>query len=454
MKLVRWNLFFLLVPVLFQCSSKLGSFDDWIGVLNSSDAPKVLVFSPTSDANNVDPKTNISFVFSKAMSIQSCVSAFSLDPPVRGSFETTELTLKYYPKMDLPSGGYVIRLTKQCEDKTGEDLDRVYTIPFHVGEKESPGSPTINSILVSTGTETECLSGGIVTNILLGEDGIVCSGIPGPPPIRIEFSKPMNQTEVGLGLRIEPGASYRLEWESPNLLTVLPDLNFLPETRYRILFPAGLHSLDGAELSEVVQSDFFVGADLSDPEVVGFGLESQNCGLGIQELGSELGARWDSGFCFWSQGMPILSPNFYHFRGGDTGFGGPGTSLDCADINTDNFRIFFNQYMDTTSVIGATRLSKISPPSTNIRLSTWVWSHCQTESPFGCKQLTYSFAESEASCNGTLFGNISTGGDFNLSSSTFAPNFYPYYEFRLDPDAKSISGKKMKVGFVIQVEAK
>lgn len=454
MKLVRWNLLFLFVSVLFQCSSKLGSFDDWIGVLNSSDAPKVLVFSPASDSNNVEPKTNISVVFSKAMSIQTCVSAFSLDPPVRGSFETTELSLKYFPKTDLPSGGYVIRLTKQCEDKTGKDLDRVYTIPFRVGEKENPGSPMINSIMISTGTESECLLGGSFTNILLGGPEIVCSGVPGPSPIQVQFSKPMNQTEVGLGLRIEPAISYRLEWESPTLLTVLPDLNFLPETRYHILFPVGLHSLDGAELSEVVRSDFFVGPDLSDPEVIGFGLESQNCGLGIQELGSSAGGRWDSGFCFWSQGLPILSPNHYHFRGGDTGFGGPTTSSDCADVNTDNFRIFFDQYMDTTSVIGATRLSRISPPSTNIRLSTWVWSHCQTEFPFGCKQLTYSFAESEASCNGTLFGNISTGGDFNLSYSALAPNFYPYYEFRLDPDAKSISGKRMKFGFVIQVEAK
>lgn len=453
MKLVRWKLLFLFAQ-LFQCSSKIGSLDDWIGILNTNDIPKVLVFSPSSDANNVDPKTNISVVFSKAMSIQSCVSAFSLDPAVRGSFETSEFTLKYSPKTDLPSGGYVIRLTKQCEDKTGKDLDRVYTIPFRVGEKQTPGSPEVNSIFAFTGTDSECLAGGIANNLLLDGDHLVCSGIPGPSPIQVQFSKPMNQVEVGLGLRIEPVISYRLEWETSTSLTVLPDTNWSPETRYHILFPVGLHSLDGAELSTVVRSDFLVGADLNDPEVIGFGLESQNCNLGIQELGSDTGAVWDSGFCFWSRGLPILSPNSYHFRGGDSGFGGPGTNSDCADVNTDNFRIFFNQYMDTTSVIGASRLSKISPPSTNIRLSTWNWSHCQSVSPFGCKQLTYSFAESEASCNGTLFGNISTGGDFNLSFSARAPNFYPYYEFRLDPEAKSVSGKRMKVGFTIQVEAK
>ena len=452
MKLVRWNcLWFILF---FHCHSNFGSMKDWLGVLSLEDTPKVLVFSPSSDAIDVRPETNITVLFSQPMSIQSCISAFSLEPQVRGAFETTDLSLKFLPKSELPSGGYIVRLTKQCEDKNGKDLDQVYTIPFRVGEKEIPKSPELESLLVLTGTESECLVGGSPTDLRLGEINSACSGIPGPPSFLVRFSKPMNQAEVELGLRIEPPISYRLEWENPSQFRILPDFILQADTRYHILFPKGIHSLDGSDLLETLQLNFLVGSDLSDPEVIGFGLESQNCGLGTQELGSITGARWDSGFCFWSRDLPILSPNLYQFRGGDDGTGISGSPLACADENTDNFRIFFNQYMDTTSVIGATRLSKVSPPSTNIRLSTWVWSHCQTTYPFGCRQLTYSYAESEASCNGTLFGNISTGGDFNLSASALAPNFYPYYEFRLEPEAKSISGKRMKVGFVIQVEAK
>nr|WP_232369356.1 Ig-like domain-containing protein [Leptospira abararensis] len=454
MKFVRWICLYSLMFLFFQCNSKLGSLEDWMGVLGVEDSPRVLVYSPTSDATNVDSKTDISFAFSHPMSIQSCVSAFSLDPPARGSFETSEMTLKFSPKDELPSGGYIVRLTKQCEDKNGKDLDRVYTISFRVGDKENPYPPEVASIFVLAGTEEECLVGGIPTNIHLGSVSSVCSGIPGPPPIQVRFTKPMNQREVGLGLRIEPNISYRLEWDDPTQFRILPDSVFLPETRYHILFPSGINALDGGELSEAVSFDFFVGSDGNDPEVIGFGLESQNCELGIQELGSITGARWDSLTCFWSRGLPILSPHLYQFRGGDDETGLPGSPQGCADVNTDNFRILFNQYMDTTSVIGATRFSKISPPSTNIRLSTWVWSHCQTDSPFGCRELTYSYAESEASCNGSLFGNITTGGDFNLSASALAPNFYPYYEFRLESEAKSILGKRMKSAFVIQVEAK
>ncbi|TGL87864.1 Ig-like protein [Leptospira congkakensis] len=450
MNLVRWKWFCLFYLLFVGCSSKFGSLEDWIGVLNASDRPRVLTFTPNLDAIDVDPKAMISIVFSHPMSIQSCVSGFSLEPPVRGSFETTDISLKFIPKAELSSGGYIVRLTKQCEDKSGKDLDRVYTIPFRVGEKPTLEPTTVASIIVLTGTESECLTGGTPMDILLGEVLLGCSGVPGPPPIQVRFSKPMNQTEVGLGLRMEPAISFRLEWTSPSQVQILTDTMLAPNVRYHILLSAGIHSLDGGELSESFREDFLVG-NLSDPEVIGFGLESQSCGLGIQEIGTLTSARWDSGFCFWSLGLPILNPHSYQFRGGDDG---TATASACADVNTDNFRIFFNQYMDTTSVIGATRFSKISPPSTNIRLSTWVWSHCQTVSPFGCRELTYSYAESEASCNGSLFGNISTGGDFNLSASALAPNFYPYYEFRLEAEAKSVSGKRMKNAFVIQVEAK
>ncbi|MCT8333230.1 Ig-like domain-containing protein [Leptospira sp. 85282-16] len=452
MKLVKWNLFSMVLLV--HCHSQIGSIQDWLGVLSLEDTPKILAFSPASDTIDVNPETKISVLFSHPMSIQSCVSAFSLEPQVRGSFETNDLSLKFIPKTELPSGGYIIRITKQCEDKNGKDLDRVYTVPFRVGEKEIPKSPELETLLVLTGTETECLAGGNSTDIKLGEVDSVCSGIPGPPPFFVRFTKPMNQTEIELGLRMEPSLSYRLEWDNTSQFRILPDTILTPETRYHIVFPKGIHADDGAELEETIRMNFLVGPDLSDPEVIGFGLESQNCGLGTQEIGSITGARWDSNFCFWSRGLPILNPNFYQFRGGDDGSGISGSPLACADVNTDNFKIFFNQFMDTTSVIGASKLSKISPPSTNIRLSTWVWSHCQTTFPFGCKELTYSYAESEASCNGTLFGNIGTGGDFNLQTSALSPNYYPYYEFRLEPEAKSISGKRMKVGFTIQVEAK
>ena len=92
MKLVRWNSLFFLMLAMSHCSSNLGSLEDWLGVLKAEDSPKVILFNPTSDAIGVDPKTSISIVFSHPMSIQSCVSAFSLEPQVRGIFVKSVLS--------------------------------------------------------------------------------------------------------------------------------------------------------------------------------------------------------------------------------------------------------------------------------------------------------------------------------------------------------------------------
>lgn len=439
---------------ILNCHSKLGTSKDWLSLFVNENPPKVISFSPSSGSEFVSPKTEITILWDQPMEIQSCVTAFSLEPNTKGIFDTTEITLKFIPNQDLLPGGYVIRLTKQCENKKGKDLDRVYSIPFRVGAIESLPSPSIDSLLISTGDTDECLSGGNITNRILEEVNSACVGIPHPSPITIRFSKPMNEREVQLGLRLEPYVSYRLEWLEPNLVRIVFDEYLESQTRYRLILASGVSALDGSKISQPIQFDFFMGEGIKPPEVIGFGVASQSCGLGIQEIGSITGARWDSGTCFWSRGLAILSPHFYQFRGGDDGSGESGSPSACADVATDNIKLFFDQYVDPISVITSSRLTKISPPTSNIRLSTWEWSFCQTVYPYGCREVTYSFAESEASCNGSLFGNNSTGGDFNLSNSVWAPNFYPYYEFRLDTEVRSVTGKRMSSPFVIQMEAK
>ncbi|XDD47408.1 Ig-like domain-containing protein [Leptospira sp. WS39.C2] len=437
-----------------SCNSEIGSTKDLMSLFVNEDSPKVISFSPGSGENKVSPKTTISILWNQPMEIQSCVSAFSLDPNTKGNFETTDLSLKFIPNQNLMPGGYVIRLTKQCENKNGKDLDRVYSIPFSVIEENTPSPPMVESFLISNGNSEECLSGGNIVNRILEAVGSACVGIPDPSPMTIIFSKDMNQTEVQLGLRFEPNASFQLIWVNPKEVQIRFDDYLQDLTRYQMILASGVSALDGTKINQPIRLDFYMGEGDKSPEVIGFGLSSQNCSLGVQELGSLTGARWDSNTCFWSQGQAILSPHEYQFRGGDDGTGEINSSASCADILTDNFKIFFDQYVDPISVISSSRLVKISPPSSNVRLSTWEWSHCQTVYPFGCREVSYSFSESEASCNGNLFGNNLTGGDFNLASSIHAPNFYPYYEFRLDTEVRSVTGKRMVSPFVIQMEAK
>ncbi|MBL0956328.1 MAG: Ig-like domain-containing protein [Leptospira sp.] len=454
MKYVKWSVYLLPLLTFYHCHAKMGSSEDWLAMFVNDDTPKVVSFTPSSGEQSVSPKTNIVILWNQPMEIQSCVTAFSLDPNTKGIFETTDISLKFIPNQELLPGGFVIRLTKQCENKKGKDLDRVYSIPFRVQVEDSPLSPTINSILISVGTYDECLSGGSIADLILQDVNTACSGIPQTTPITLVFSKPMNQTDVSLGFRMEPSTSYHLEWTDSTQVQVQLDAPLQSQTRYQFNLASGISALDGTKIEKPIRFDFYTNEGAKAPEVIGFGLASQLCGIGIQELGTTVGSRWDSNLCFWSKGLAFLPPHHYQFRGGDDGTGGIASSSACADVNTDNFKLFFDEYMDPISVISSSRLTKISPPSSNIRLSTWEWSHCQSAYPFGCKEITYSFAESEASCNGTLFGNNTTGGDFNLASSSTAPNFYPYYEFKLDADVRSANGKKMISPFIIQMEAK
>ncbi|XDD43608.1 Ig-like protein [Leptospira sp. WS60.C2] len=456
MRPVRWSrwIVFVFILMVMDCQSQMGSVSDLLGLFVSDDSPKVISFSPQSGDKLVSPRASISILWDQPMEIQSCVSAFSMEPNVKGNFETTDISLKMIPNQELPPGGYVIRLTKQCENKKGKDLDRVYSIPFQVIEKETFPNPQLDSFLLSTGNSAECMSGGVVLDRMLQEIPSACVSIPGPPSMTLRFSKPMNQVEMQFGLRLDPSVSLQLVWTNPNELQLVLDEALRSQTRYHLILPAGLSATDGSKFLQPIQMDFMTGEGPKPPSVIAFGLASQNCGLGLQELGNLTGARWDSGFCFWSVGLPILSPKDYQFRGGDDGTGSSGVSSACADVTTDNFRVIFDEYVDPISVISSSRLTKISPPSSNIRLSTWEWTHCQTVVPFGCREITYSFAESEASCNGSMFGNNATGGDFNLSHSANAPNDFPYYEFRLDTEVRSVHGKRMLSPFVIQMEAK
>ncbi|ABZ93483.1 Conserved hypothetical protein [Leptospira biflexa serovar Patoc strain 'Patoc 1 (Ames)'] len=454
MKSAPWTICIVGIYFLLHCHSKMGTSQDWLSLFVNEDSPKVISFTPSSGSDHVSPKTEISILWSQPMEIQSCVSAFSLEPNTRGNFETTDLSLKFFPNEELSPIGYMIRLSKQCENKKGKDLDRVYSIPFSVKLGPTLPPPYIESFLISIGNTEECLSGGQIADRILGEVDSACLGNPEPSPMTIRFSKPMDQREVQLGLRLEPYGSFHLEWTDPNQVQIRFDEFLESQTRYQLILSSGISALDGSKIQNPVSLDFFIGEGPRPPEVIGFGLASQNCGLGIQELGSMTGARWDSISCFWSRGLAILSPHDYKFRGGDNGSGESGSPNACADVSTDNFKLFFDQYVDPISVISSSRLTKISPPTSNIRLATWEWGHCQNTFPYGCREITYSFAESEASCNGSVFGNNTTGGDFNLASSILAPNFYPYYEFRLDAEVRSVTGKRMASPFVIQMEAK
>ncbi len=129
------------------------------------------------------------------------------------------------------------------------------------------------------------------------------------------------------------------------------------------------------------------------------------------------------------------------------------SSNACADVNTDNFRLIFTQYMDLSTTASAISLTRLSGPATLIKLASHSWSDCQSVAPFGCRVITLAFSEAEATCNGNVnFGNNTTSGDFNLSQTTPSVADFPFYRLEVDTTARTIDGTTMSSTFTFDVE--
>lgn len=439
----------ILVLICQFCKLKGNLVEDSLGLFQSQNSPKIILHSPNSGDVELSREKEIYILFDQAMNMEYCITSFGLEPRVEGKFSFNSLELKFIPEGKFPFGSYKYRLTKDCESEAGNDLDSVYTIPFHIGQGKE--KPELVSVVASVGNLEECQNLTSIETDILNFEGIPQLCQSQSKPIRFNFNTSMKgQLDQ---VSFFPQVNGKFSWEDPFTLYFLPSEPLNENSNYSILVLGSMVSSESLPMEGNLQLTFVTGA-LNDPFVKAFGLASQFCGIGQNEFGNETGGDWTSAHCFWDSEKAILNPGAYRFRGGDDGTGFLGSSAACLDVDTDNFRLVFSEYMDPGSVISALRLQRISPPSTAIRLSSWYWDDCSDSYPYGCRQVTVLFSESEASCNGMLFGNGQTGGDFNLMNSSSMPNHFPFYELRLETQAKSSNGRNLNSPFSIMMEAK
>ena len=245
-------------------------------------------------------------------------------------------------------------------------------------------------------------------------------------------------------------------------------IEFIPESTwdsgtYSITVTKSCEDLEGNDLDDAY-SFYFTGEVQKVPELIpsvvnpapvvqAMGLESQGCGEKYPGKGSSLGGDWNSPHCFWDSSLPVLQPANYLFRGGDSGDGSVGSNASCVDKTSDNFQIIFSEYMNPVTTPQGVRLKRNSPPASTILLSSWVWKDCKEDSTGGCRVLVLRFSEMESSCNGSLFGTGSTGGDFNLQNTNGYPVGFGVYTISLDANyVQSSLGIKMAKDFFFSVK--
>lgn len=396
-------------------------------------------------------------VFDKPMDQSSVISAIQITPNISTNFVwSSASSLRIIP--DRPLNGnvrYTVSIAMSATDYLGNRLLSPTIKSFLVGSQNLV--PAITSLTVASGTLADCLAGlGVGADISVTSVNNGCMGNPISNPIVFDFDRPMNRTITESSISFAPSITGTFVWSLADArLTFTPDAKFNYGTRYTVTINRNALSANDINLSQNLSYSFIAGGAIGDvPVIQSIGVASQGCANAFPGTGSATGGNWLLPQCFWDNSLPMLGPSSYFFRSGDDGSGASNLTNACIDVNTDNFKIIFSKYMDLNSTLNAVRLRRISPPSTIVQLSSWVWKDCQATFPFGCRVLELSFSEQEASCNGLLFGNAATLGDFNLMRSDNTPAGFPFYMLTVDTSAKDTMGAALQSNFSFTLEAK
>ncbi len=408
------------------------------------------------------PSTNsLSFSFSRPMDKAATIGAIAFSPAFSASFVwQSDTNLLVIPDLPFSSQARITAaVSTTAQDAQGIRLQIPMSGSFFVGTSNL--LPSLTSLTLNSDTLANCLAGtGAIADLVTTSVTTGCLGNPNSTPLVFNFSRAMNQIQTQSNISFSPSFTGNYVWSANNqTLTFTPDAKFIFGTRYTITIGTGAKSQDGIFVAGALVYSFTAGGALTNaPFVQAVGVESQGCSNTFPGTGNAAGGNWLLGTCYWDSSLAVLSPTSYQFRAGDTGTGtGPNFSnpASCTDVNTDNFKLIFSNYMDLNSTISAVRLKRQSPPSTVVQLSSWTWNDCQAAFPFGCRVLTLVFSELESSCNGTTsFGNASTSGDFNLLQSNTNPAGYPFYILTVDTSAKDVNNISTGSTFNFSMEAK
>ncbi|MCW7464020.1 MULTISPECIES: Ig-like domain-containing protein [Leptospira] len=428
-----------------------------IATCNTNSGPRRNIISDSvNDACMGSPNVNpIEVIFSKPMDRVSVQNGISLSPSVPFNLQwISDSIVQINPDIAFTARSRIsVQLTSTIQDTNGVRLLSPISSSFYVGTLNLV--PTLTSIQLATGTLGDCLSGiGIQNDIILTSVVNGCLGNSVNNPITIQFSRPMSQAQTIAGFSISPNVTGTFLWSGGDqTLTFTPDSKFTFGQRYTITISTIAISSDRVAFDQNTSYSFVAGGALTNsPIVQAIGVASQGCSNTFPGVGQAAGGNWLAANCFWDSTLPVLGPNSYQFRGGDNG---DGTNANCTDVNTDNFRLIFSNYMNITATINAIRLQRTSPPGTIIQLASWNWTDCQLVYPFGCRVVTLAFSELESSCNGTsFFGNAGTGGDFNLSRTDNMPAGYPYYMLTVDTSARDTNNLQLGSTFQFVMEGK
>jgi len=381
----------------------------------------------------------VSVLFTESMNQSTAEGGFSISPNVSGRFTWPSADrLEFLPDNPFePGKRYEILISTNAEDSGGNKIQNsvqgsfvasgIDLIPPDINCPSCGASFEINGDLDNCGI--------IPDDIVAQKNGsTISTNVCAQSPIKIEFSEPMNTASVQNSISFSPNADYTTSWTG-NTLTIRPLYSLNSDKTYVLQISASAKDISGNQLKNDITIGFRT-ENLS-PVVYAIGLESQtNClnYSGTPSTGHASGGNWLSANCFWDKTLPVLSPNNYKFRGGN--------SPCYSNSAFDNLRIIFSSQMDPVATVNGISLRRISPPYSSILKSSYYWSD-------NSHVITIAFSEDKSTgCASNQAGSMDL---FHDPLGDPLPN-YPFYILEIDTTARDIFGRNLNSPFQFIIE--
>jgi len=184
----------------------------------------------TSDSDVALTTSSVEVDFSEPVRHAAAQAAFSINPPVGGSFSWSSTTLTFTPAGRLPlRTAFTVSIAPGIRDSVGNEMA---TAPasFHF---ETVGNPTVS-----------------VTDPAEAEEEVALDAM-----IQVDFSTLMDTASVADALRLAPTPEFRLRW-SRERLTIVPVAPLQPNRRYSLTISVSARDQAGTPLAQPFSLSF------------------------------------------------------------------------------------------------------------------------------------------------------------------------------------------------------
>jgi hypothetical protein len=196
--------------------------------------PTVTTNTPTG--TGVSVSTVITVTFSKAMNQASAEGAFSIAPPVTGSFSWSGDMMIFDPDTNLAYGTtYAVTIGTGAMDLAGNSLGDPFNWDFTTASEEAP--------------EQDITPPTVTTNAPTG------AGVSVPTVISVAFDEVMNHASAEGAFSINPDVDGSFSWSGTTMIFD-PDTNLAYDTTYAVTIGTGAMDLAGNSLGDPFIWDF------------------------------------------------------------------------------------------------------------------------------------------------------------------------------------------------------